>query len=117
MKDLAVIIAKWKAEAEVVRRRGNTAVADALAACADEAEESAEEWLTWLTEEDAALRSGFTVKWIRARFEAWVREGHARQNGKRSRIYRAAIIPRRANIIDATAAGRSAARQLQESAA
>lgn len=117
MRDLGSVIARWRAEAEVVRRRGNVAVATALVTCADEADEAAAEWLTWLSEEEAALRSGYSPKWIRARYGAWQREGHARQSGRRTRIYRAAIVPRRANLVGAAEAGRAAAHAMLQGAA
>ncbi|HET8771892.1 MAG TPA: hypothetical protein VFM71_12985 [Gemmatimonadaceae bacterium] len=117
MRDLALVIARWRADEDALRRCGNVVGADLLKRCADEATEAAEEWLTWLSEADAALRSGRSIPWLRARFEGWKREGHARQTGRTTRVYRAAIVPRRANLVQAAEAGRKAARELRGAAA
>lgn len=74
---------------------------------------AAEEWLTWLSEGDAAIRAGYSETWLRGRFEQLRREGHARLNG-RARQYRACAIPRRANVTKAAERGRQAARALRK---
>lgn len=116
-RDLAEVIADWRGDAAVLRRRGNAAAAEMLEQCADQAARAAEEWLLWLTEGEATLRSGHAVAWLRARFEDWRRAGHARQTGRHTRIYRACIIPRRVNVVSAAERGRDAARRAMESAA
>jgi len=110
-RDLADVVADWRGDAAVLRRRGNGASADILDRCADEATRAAEEWLLWLSEGEAQLRSGYSVAWLRSRFDAWRREGHARQTGRHTRLYRACIIPRRANVATAAERGREAARK------
>lgn len=110
-RDLAQVLADARGEAAVCRRRGAEAVADALEQLAKDVHEAAEEWLVWLSESDAQLRSGFSVAWLRQRFPGWEREGHARLGAGRVRQYRACIIPRRAHLLRAAAQGADAARR------
>ena len=67
MSDLQATIDRFRADAAVLRRNGETRVADVLDRCAREAESAAEEWLRWLPEADAVLRSGYSAAWLRAR--------------------------------------------------
>jgi len=115
-RDLADVIADWRGDAAVLRRNGNAAGADILERCAREAAASAEEWLLWLSEGDAALRAGRSVSWVRGRFEQLRREGHARQTSKHTRIYRACAIQTKADVVGAAEAGRRAALSLRKSA-
>ncbi len=117
MSDLATVLAHWRADAAALRRTGDARTAELLERCATEAETSAEEWLTWLSEADAILRSGHAKPWFVARREAWRRDGHARQVGRHKWTYRATIIPRRANVVTAAEEGRQAARKLRGVAA
>jgi hypothetical protein len=111
MMDLDTIIRRWKGDAAVLRRNGESRLADALDRCADEATDAAAEWLTWLSESDAELRSGRARGWFRARRDVWRRDGHARQIARGKWEYRAAIVPRRADLATAAAEGRAAARK------
>lgn len=111
MNDLQTVITRWQEDAAVLRRNGETRLADALDRCAAEASGAAEEWLTWLTEADATLRSGYGAAYFRARREEWRRQGHARQVARFKWEFRAAVIPRRANVMRAAEEGREAARR------
>lgn len=115
-RDLAEVLADWRGDAAVLRRNGNAAAADILERCARESSQSAEEWLLWLSEGEAALRAGRSVSWIRSRFEQLKREGHAQQTARHTRIYRACAIQTKANIVGAAEAGRRAAMLLRKSA-
>jgi hypothetical protein len=70
-------------------------------------ESSAEEYLTWLSEKEAVLRSGKRVEWLRKRFPGWERQQLARLNG-RHRQYRMAALPPAVNLDAARAQGRRA---------
>lgn len=105
------LLADWRGDAAVLRRNGEVGKADLLERCATDAARAAEPWLTWLSEADAMLRSGRSREWLRGRFAAWEREGHARSHGK-LRQYRMAIVPQRAQVATAAEAGRAAARRL-----
>jgi hypothetical protein len=105
---LEQVIADWRGDAQALRRQGHERDATFLEQRADEVVESADEYLVWLSEEEALLRSGRTVSWLRKQFPQWERGGHARREGKR-RFYRMLVIPQRANTISAQEAGYRAA--------
>lgn len=110
MTDLDTVLARWRTDAAALRRNGEPAKAAVLERCAEETETAAAEWLTWLSEEEAAIRSGRSVTWLRARYRDWQPQGHARQVGRAVRIYRAAVVPRRLALVRAADMGREAAR-------
>ena len=116
MRELDALLRQWKADAEALRRHGDTRAAGIIERFAGEVYESAEEWLDFLTEADAILRSGRSAAWLRQRREAWKREGHARQVARHEWTYRAAIIPRRRSTLLAAEAGRAAARRSRAAA-
>lgn len=113
-KDLAQVIADWRGDAAVLRRRGDARVAEALERCAEDAAAAAEEWLLWLSEGEAAMRAGHSEEWMRGRFEQMRREGHAKLIRRGVRQYRACAVPRRANVVTASERGRTAARALKK---
>lgn len=105
---LEQVLADWRGDAQTLRRRGDTRLAEQLERCADEAAAAAEEYIRWLTEDDARLRSGWSLARLRGHFPTWERQGHGRRDGKR-RLYRMLIIPQRTNTLAALEAGRRAA--------
>jgi hypothetical protein len=111
-KDLEQVIADAREELPVLARRNATWSVKDIAEFVDEVAQSAEGWLTWLSETDAAIRSGYSETTLRGRFEQLRRDGHARLNGKR-RQYRECAIPRRANVEAAANRGRDAARAMK----
>ena len=116
MTDLSMVLAGWRNDAETLKRLGaSPEIVRTLERCAREVAESAEEWLTWLSEGDAAIRAGHSVPWMRARFEQMRREGHARLTGRATRVYRACAVPHKANTATLTAAeqGRRAAQEFR----
>lgn len=110
MKSLEQVLADWRGDAAVLRRQGHSAQADMLGERANEVAEAAYEYITWLSEGNAALRSGRKPSWLRQRFKEWAEAGHARRGAKGQREYRMLIVPARANIESAREAGRKAAR-------
>lgn len=112
-EDLETVLADMTSDADALERTGNVKQADYLRASVARLRKAAEEWLTWLSEPEASIRSGFNTAWLRGRFETLRREGHARLAG-RSRQYRQCAIPRKANTVSAANKGRAAARALQE---
>lgn len=109
---LEQVLADARGDAAVLRRHGQASVADALERLADAVAASAEDWLVFLSETDAHLRSGLSERWLRSRFSQWEREGHARVKGGEHQ-YRACVIPRRARIGAAAERGRQAATELR----
>jgi len=114
-RDLSTLIADWRGEAAVLRRRGDNRTALVLEQCAEETVIAAESYLLWLSETDAMLRTGRTREWLRARYEGWASEGHAKKTGG-DRQYRAVMLPRRAAVVEAREAGRQAARAMRGAA-
>lgn len=110
---LEQVIADARGELPVLEKRNGSWGPKDIREFVDRVALAAEEWMTWLSEGDAAIRAGYSETWVRARFEQLRREGHARLNG-RSRQYRQCAIPRRANVQHAAARGRDAARALRK---
>ena len=66
---LADLVARWRSEAELLRRRGAGVQADVLAACAEELEIALREWeLEQLTPTQAAAECGYTPGALRKLF-------------------------------------------------
>lgn len=106
---LEQVLANWREDAAVLRRRGHPHDAELIERLCDEVAASAEDFLRWLTESEAALRAGRSPKWLQRQFAGWVALGLARHDGRR-RLYRMVIIPQRAQPSLAHEAGRAAAR-------
>lgn len=112
MSDLAQVIADARGEAAVLRANRASFSPDRVEEILTAVAGASEEWLTWLSEGDAAIRSGRSEAWLRARHPALERDNMARVSG-RSRQYRACAVPRRADVITAAAKGRAAARAMR----
>lgn len=109
---LEQVLADARGDAARLRFHGHKAQADSVEAVCDRVAEAAEEYLRWLSEENACLRSGRTRRWIRDHFREWEAQGHARLRG-RHREYRMLIVPKDVSRIAAREAGRLAARRDQ----
>jgi hypothetical protein len=105
---LEQVLADFREEATVLKANGHGAQADTLIRCLDAVKGGAEEYLTWLSEAEASLKSGRSKVWHRGQFANLEAQGLARWHSKR-RYYRACAIPRRANQEAARMAGRRAA--------
>lgn len=108
-RSLEQVLADSREDAEVLRRRGHVHDAELMTKICDEIAAAAEDYLMWVSEEDAMLRSNRSREWLRSQFPEWERLGHARREGRRRR-YRLLVVPVRANLTAAAAAGREAAR-------
>lgn len=104
---LEQVIGDWRASAQASRRLGVASTAELVEQIMQDVEAAAEEYLRWLSEEDAVLRSGKQRGWFRSRFPEWERAGNARRNG-RKREYRMLIVPQGADTLSARIAGRLA---------
>lgn len=107
---LEQVLADAREQANTLRLHGHTAQADSISRVCDEVAAAAEPWLTWLSEPEAALRSGRSLVWWRRRFPTLERDGLARQRG-RHREYREVAVASDANVVTARHQGRQAARQ------
>ncbi len=103
-RTLEQLLADWRGDAQALRRRGHDREADQMERSAEAVSRAAEDYLRWLSEDDALLRSGRSHGWLRSQFPDWERAGHARREG-RKRWYRMLVIPQRANTLAARAAG------------
>jgi len=107
---LEQVIADWRESAQALRRAGHGPTAELVDRIAREVEAAAEDYLRWLSEDDAVLRSGRRRAWLRARFPEWERAGNARRDG-RKRLYRMVVVPQGADTLTAREAGRRAGGQ------
>jgi len=105
---LEEVLQEAEAEAIVLRQHGHLDQAKTLERMIQKVRASAAEYLEWMSEEDATLYTGRNVRWLRSRFAAWERRGHARWHHAR-RQYRRIILEHRGNAESALTAGRSAA--------
>lgn len=95
--ELYQVLADWRGEAAILRRRGDARVADVLEQCAAEVGGIAEEYTVWMTEEAAARRSGWTLSKVRRHALAFLHTPHVKSE-KRAYLLRACIVPRRAHL-------------------
>lgn len=95
--ELAQVVTDWRGEAAVLRRRGDTRAAGILEQCADEVAQVADEFTTWLSEDAAARRSGWTLSKVRRHALAFLHTPHVVAE-KRAYRLRACIVPRRAHL-------------------
>ena len=108
LRPLEQVLSDWRGDAQVLRRQGHDSEAELIERFAEDVARAAEDYLRWLSEEEALLRSGRSRKWLRSHFPEWERAGQARRD-KRRRSYRMLAIPQRANAVAAQEAGRRAA--------
>lgn len=113
--DLTQVLSVWRAEASVLKKHKQHALASQLDRCADDVEEAASDWLTWLSESDAMIRSGKSRDWLRGHFSEWERDGHAKLHG-RERRYRRVIVPVKRTLSQARDAGVAAANAARKTA-
>lgn len=106
---LEQVLADWRERAQILRASGYVAHADSLTAFADDVAAATEDYRTFVNETDARLISGKSVEWLRGRFGEWLALDNARLVG-RKREYRMIVLPRRADLAAARAAGQRAAR-------
>ena len=111
MKPLGQLLVDWREDAQVLRNRGLDREADMMDRMAEECAIAAHEYIQFISEDDAMLRSDRSKEWLRARFRAWERRGHAFREG-RKRYYRMLIVPCRMADAEAFEAGRKAARNV-----
>lgn len=94
MSRLAVTLADFREEAAVLRRNGHTLQADTIERVCAAVADAAHEYLTWIPEQEAQLRSGFGPDYFRARRKQWQEDGLAEPRG-RAWYYCRLIVPRR----------------------
>jgi hypothetical protein len=105
---LAQVIADERGEATVLRHKGFAREADMIDRLLDRVAAASEEFLRWLSEDEAELQSGLAVRTLRRRFRDWHESGLARYGAKGEREYLQAVVPHRANVDAMRARGRQA---------
>lgn len=103
---LEQVLADYREEAAVLRKAGNTGQAEYVEQLLDRAQRAAEDYITWLSESKANLKSGLAERTLRRRFRELLDCGLARHNAKGEREYRACAIPPRANVVEQHERGR-----------
>lgn len=104
---LEQVLADLRGEAAVLRKHKDSRVAEVIDDIVDRVKDAAEDYITWLEEDDAMLRSNHQRRWFRQQYPTWEAEGNAkRENGRY--YYRMCVVPQRANASAAYAAGRQA---------
>jgi class 3 adenylate cyclase len=101
-KSLEQVIADGRADADALARNLDARLAKIIRMILGDVEEAARDYLTFLSEPDAILWSGKSAHYLRARHKDWMDAGHARLKG-RVRYYRAIVLPRRAQLVEAMA--------------
>ena len=109
-RPLETVLADWHEKASVLRAVKHAHDAELIDAICDEVTRSAEDYLRFLSESDAMLRSGKSAEWLRARFTEWSDQGHAEKR-KTVRYYRAIVVPRRPDLESARDQGRRGERR------
>lgn len=109
-KTLEEVLGDWREQAQVLGARGHGQEAKAIHDLVDEVTAAAEDYLKFLTEKDAILRSAKSQQWLRCRFAEWEREGHATKV-KGVRYYRQIVLPQRANVSAAFEEGKRAGQE------
>lgn len=102
-------LADWAGKAAALRATHHLHDAELIEQVCASVRESAEDYLTWLSEPEAVLHSNHTVAWLRSRFPTWEAQGLAERDGRRRR-YRLIALPRRPNLDRARAQARQAVR-------
>ena len=95
MAELEEVLARWLSDAAVLRRNDEKAKASLLERCSHDVQLAAADYLSWLTEEKAMVKSGKSREWLRKRWDKMRIDGNAKLNrDSKSRLYRSCAIPR-----------------------
>lgn len=105
---LEQVLADERGDAAVLRRNGHDREAELIERVCERVSRAAEEYLRFMSEPDARLRTNRSVEYLRNRFAEWESQGHAYKKGT-TRYYRMLVLPPRANLSAAREEGRRAA--------
>jgi len=110
MIPLEQVIADAREEAKILERNGHLAQARSLERFADQVAEAAEPFTRWLSEDKAHTKSGRSVRWLRAQFDAWEAQQLARWRHS-AREYLDVAVPQRVHLSTVRAEARAQARR------
>lgn len=106
---LEQVLADARSEARALARHAPSApIAAAVLALCDAVHRAAEDYLRWVSEPEAVLRSGRSARYWRGHFAELAAQGNAELRDGR-RYYRALVVPQRADVERARAEARAAA--------
>jgi len=94
MRPLEVVLADFREEAAVLRRNSHVGQAETIDRVCDEVVVAARDFVQWITEGEAQLRSGRGPDYFRARRAVWEEDGLAQRRG-RVWYYRRCVVERR----------------------
>ena len=103
--DLGSIVASAREDVQLLKRMGNAQQAAYIEQLLDQIRDAAEDFLTWLSEDKAYLKSGLSHRTLRRRFRELMDCGMARYSERGEREFRSCAIPPRADATAAKAAG------------
>lgn len=92
--ELSQVIADWRGDAAVLRKRGDERTAKVLEQCAEQAAEAADDFTAWLSVEEAMRRSGWAHAKVVRHARLFLHTPHVRVE-KRAYLLRACVVPRR----------------------
>ncbi len=93
--DLLQLLADLRGDAAVLRKNGQGTLADRYVEIADSVADAAHEFTTWLSEADAATRSGWSHETVRRWARKFVETPHVRWTKGKGYELLACIVPRR----------------------
>ncbi len=103
--DLGTVLASAREDVSILKKLGNGAQAEYIENLLDRVKESAEDYLAWLSEDEAYLKSGLSRRTLRRRFRELLDSGLARYGAHGAREYRSCAVPPRPDAALAKAAG------------
>lgn len=91
------VLADARGDAAVLRRKGHSREAEEIESLCDRFAAAAEPWMKKLTEAEARMKSGRSIRWLRAQAPSWEAIGMAERDGNRW-IFRDCIIQQRGHV-------------------
>lgn len=92
LESLEVVLADERETANRLRIAGHADEARNLDRVLDRVARAAEDFTTWIVEEEAVERSGQRATWFRRQYPGWEAQGYAKTE-KRRRSYRTFLVP------------------------
>lgn len=106
--DLGQVLADARGEAAVLRANRATFSVERVEQICARVAEAAGDYMRWLSEPDAMIKSGLSARTLRRRFRELLESGLARYDAEGEREFRACAIPPRASIAEQRDRGRQA---------
>jgi hypothetical protein len=106
--DLSQVLADARGEAAVLRANRASFSVERVEEFCERVDEAARDYIRWISESDAMIKSGLSGRTLRRRFRELLECGLARYDAEGEREYRACAIPPRASIGEQRDRGRKA---------